>query len=79
MTLVTVFGGTGFLGRRVVERLVDEGATVRLAVRHPRRIDLDAGAERLGRAMSVVADVRDERAVNAAVEGAQGVVNAVSI
>jgi uncharacterized protein YbjT (DUF2867 family) len=78
MTMVTVFGGTGFLGRRVVERLVDEGATVRLAARHPRRIDLDAGVERSGRVMYVVADVRDERAVDAAVEGAQGVVNAVS-
>jgi uncharacterized protein YbjT (DUF2867 family) len=31
----TVFGGTGFLGRRIVERLAAEGALVRLAVRHP--------------------------------------------
>jgi NADH dehydrogenase len=78
MTLVTVFGGTGFLGRHVVERLVHEGATVRVAARHPKRIDLGADAERSGRAMFVAADVRDEETVDAAVAGAQGVVNAVS-
>ena len=78
MTLVTVFGGTGFLGRHVVERLVHEGATVRVAARHPRRLDLGADAEISGRAMSVVADVRDEATVDAAVAGAEGVVNVVS-
>jgi uncharacterized protein YbjT (DUF2867 family) len=30
-----VFGGTGFLGRRLVQRLAAEGASVRVAVRHP--------------------------------------------
>jgi NADH dehydrogenase len=33
MTTVTVFGGTGFLGRRLVRRLAAEGATLRIAVR----------------------------------------------
>ena len=37
MTTVSVFGGTGFLGRRLVRRLAAEGATVRVAVRHPER------------------------------------------
>ena len=37
MTTVSVFGGTGFLGRRLVRRLATEGATVRVAVRHPER------------------------------------------
>jgi NAD(P)-dependent dehydrogenase (short-subunit alcohol dehydrogenase family) len=32
--LVTVFGGTGFLGRRIVERLRTAGTRVRVAVRH---------------------------------------------
>ena len=35
MTTVVVFGGAGFLGRRLVHRLVTEGMTVRVAVRHP--------------------------------------------
>ena len=35
MTTVVVFGGTGFLGRRLVHRLAAERATVRVAVRYP--------------------------------------------
>jgi len=33
--LITVFGGTGFIGRHLVPLLLRSGATVRLAVRHP--------------------------------------------
>ena len=36
MTLVTAFGGTGFLGHHIVEALPREGTTVRVAVRQPR-------------------------------------------
>jgi uncharacterized protein YbjT (DUF2867 family) len=32
---ITVLGGTGFLGRQIVRCLADEGADVRVAVRHP--------------------------------------------
>ena len=78
MTLVTVFGGTGFLGRHVVERLLNEGAVVRVAARHPKQIDLGDDAGGSGRAISVAADVRDEDTVDAAVAGTEGVVNAVS-
>jgi NAD dependent epimerase/dehydratase family enzyme len=35
MTTVVVFGGAGFLGRRLVDRLATEGMTVRVAVRRP--------------------------------------------
>ena len=35
MSVVVVFGGTGFLGRRLVHRLAAEGTPVRVAVRHP--------------------------------------------
>ena len=37
MTTVVVFGGTGFLGRRLVHRLAAAGAIVRVAIRHPER------------------------------------------
>ena len=36
--LVTVFGGTGFLGRRIVRHLLGRGFAVRAAVRHPERV-----------------------------------------
>ena len=77
MASVTVFGGTGFLGRHIVEGLIREGATVRAAVRHPNRAAIRGGPER-GQLAAVAADVRDEGTVAAAVAGAEGVVNAVS-
>jgi uncharacterized protein YbjT (DUF2867 family) len=78
MTLITVFGGTGFLGRRIVERLAREDATVRVAVRHPERADVLAMSVGTGRTIPVAADIRDPSSVAAAIAGAQSVVNAVS-
>jgi nucleoside-diphosphate-sugar epimerase len=37
---ITVFGGTGFIGRHLVPLLLRSGATVRVAVRHPGRVQL---------------------------------------
>jgi uncharacterized protein YbjT (DUF2867 family) len=78
MTQVTVFGGTGFLGRRIVECLSREGATLRVAVRHPERVNTLAQSVTGGRAIPIAADVRDPSKVAAAIEGAEVVVNAVS-
>jgi NADH dehydrogenase len=75
--LVTVFGGTGFLGRHLVERLHGEAWAVRIAVRHPERV---AGAHGdLGPAplTAVSADVCDPAAVARALEDAHAVINAV--
>ncbi|WP_245288226.1 complex I NDUFA9 subunit family protein [Bradyrhizobium sp. Ec3.3] len=72
MNRVTVFGGTGFVGRRIVRHLSDSGSAVRIASRHPARAEGD-------NAEQIVADVHDEHAVEAAVAGADGVVNAVSL
>ncbi len=73
---MTVFGGTGFLGRRVVQHLLEHDFSVRVVARHPERIaalfpdvQLDA----------IQADVNDDRSVAAAVAGVEGVVNAVSL
>jgi uncharacterized protein YbjT (DUF2867 family) len=72
MSCVTVFGGTGFLGRRVVQKLCESGATVRTASRHPGRAEGD-------NIKQIAADAHDERSVEAAVAGADGVVNAISL
>lgn len=76
MTTVTVFGGTGFLGHRITERLASQGATVRVAVRHPDRVPRPTNTT--GRVSAIQADVRDAASVAVAVVGADGVVNAVS-
>jgi NADH dehydrogenase len=71
--VVTVFGGTGFLGRRVVRHLRDKGFSVRIASRYPRSSSGDAEIQ------PIAADIRERRSIAAAVEGAFGVVNAVSL
>ena len=76
--IVVVFGGTGFLGRRVVRHLRAHDFSVRIASRHP-----DRGYELFGRddpkLRSVGANVHDDRSVADALGGAYGVVNAVSL
>jgi len=75
---VTVFGGTGFLGRRVVQHLLDHGFEVRAASRHPER-GAQVFRNRSSGLQVVGADVGDDRSVISAVAGAFAVVNAVSL
>jgi len=74
--IVTVFGGTGFLGRHVVRRLPGQSLSARIASRHPDRVPSPSQGTAL---QSILADINDEDAVAAAVAGAYGVVNAVSL
>jgi NADH dehydrogenase len=76
--LVTVFGGTGFLGRRVVRHLRDADFVVRIASRHPGR-GLSAFADDGSNIESVQADINDDGSILAATRGAYAVVNAVSL
>jgi uncharacterized protein YbjT (DUF2867 family) len=75
---VTVFGGTGFLGRRVVRHLRKDGFSVRIASRHPDRSHRLFGLDD-PQLQSVGANIHDERSVADALIGAYGVVNAVSL
>ena len=72
MSCVTVFGGTGFLGRRVVHHLRKSGVTVHVASRHPGQTDGDDVKQ-------IAANAHNERSVEAAIVGADGVVNAISL
>jgi uncharacterized protein YbjT (DUF2867 family) len=72
--IVTVFGGTGFLGRRITRHLRDKGFAVRIASRRPSQ---SSGED--PQFQSVAADIHEERSIARAVGGAFGVVNAVSL
>ena len=78
MTTVSVFGGTGFLGQRLVRRLASEGTAVRVVVRHPDHARSALRAADMERLTFFCADVRDRGAVAGAVAGSDAVVNAVS-
>jgi NADH dehydrogenase len=74
---VTVFGGSGFLGRRIVRHLAAGGAEVRIAVRRPERAAFLARFGRPGQITAVHADVWDAATVAPALEAADAVVNTV--
>jgi uncharacterized protein YbjT (DUF2867 family) len=76
-SIVTVFGGSGFIGRHLVQRLVAGGAIVRVAVRDPEGAGHLKTMGDAGQVVPVAADITDETSTRAAVAGADGVVNLV--
>jgi NADH dehydrogenase len=77
--LVTVFGGSGFLGRHLVRRLAARGAIVRVAVRDPEGALFLKPLGDVGQVVPWAADVTDKESVAVAVKGADSVVNLVGI
>ncbi|RKT55194.1 SDR family NAD(P)-dependent oxidoreductase [Saccharothrix australiensis] len=79
--LVTVTGGTGFVGAHTVSELVRAGHRVRLLVRDPGAVDAAVRPLEVppGALDVVVGDVTDERSVAGAVRGADAVVHAASV
>lgn len=76
---VTLFGGTGFVGRYVAQMLAQRGWRIIVASRHPDRALPLKTAGAVGQVVPVFADIRDDGSVAAAVAGADAVVNLVGI
>ncbi|MBR3194863.1 complex I NDUFA9 subunit family protein [Bosea sp. (in: a-proteobacteria)] len=77
--LVTVFGGSGFLGRHVVRALARRGYRVRAAVRRPDLAGFLQPLGIVGQVTAVQANLRYPDSVAAAVKGADAVINLVGI
>lgn len=77
--LVTVFGGGGFIGRYVCERLFKAGVRVRVAERHPRHAYFLQPMAAVGQLDLAQADVSRPESVARAVAGAGAVINLVGI
>ncbi len=77
--LVTVFGGSGFLGRHVVRALAKRGYRVRVAVRNPNLAGHLQPLGNVGQIQAVQANLRVRWSVDRAVQGADHVVNLVGI
>lgn len=75
--LITIFGGSGFLGRYVTQALLAKGARIRVAVRNPGSALYIKPLGNLGQIQLVAADVRKPTSVARAVQDADAVVNLV--
>ena len=78
-TLVTVFGGSGFLGRNVVRALCKRDYRIRVAVRRPELAFHLQPAGKVGQIHAVQANVRNAASVQSAMRGSDIVVNLVGI
>ncbi len=77
--VATVFGGSGFIGRYVVQRLAQQGWIVRVAVSAPDRARFLMTQGAVGQIVPLAASVTDEAAAAQAIAGAALVVNLVGI
>lgn len=77
--LVTIFGGSGFLGRNLVRNLAKQGWRIRVAVRRPTFAHDLKPLGKVGQISIVQANLRDADSIIRAVEGADAVINLVGI
>ncbi len=78
-TLVTVYGGSGFLGRHLVRALAKRDYRIRVAVRRPELAFHLQPLGRVGQIHAVQANIRDARSVEAAARDAAVLINLVGI
>ena len=79
MPIVTVFGGSGFIGRYVAKKLAKQGWRVRCAVRRPNEALFLRPYGDVGQVEPIQANVRDEASTLRAIRGADAVINLVAI
>ncbi|MBC7155721.1 MAG: complex I NDUFA9 subunit family protein [Rhodobacteraceae bacterium] len=77
--LVTIFGGSGFVGRYIARRMAQQGWRVRVAVRRPNEALFVRPYGAVGQVEPVFCNIRDDASVRAALTGADAVVNCVGI
>lgn len=77
--LVTIFGGSGFVGRYIARRMAQQGYRVRVAVRRPNEAGFVRTYGVVGQVEPILCNIRDDASVAAAVAGADAVVNCVGI
>src|SRR4051795_5194247 len=78
-TLITVFGGSGFLGRYVVRALCKRDYRIRIAVRRPELAGHLQPAGKVGQIHAVQANLRHPASVAAAMRGASVAINLVGV
>lgn len=77
--IVTVFGGTGFIGRQIVRELAALGAQVKIATRVPESGFFLKPCGNVGQIASVACNYADDTSINAAIKGSDFVINCIGI
>ncbi|MDO5614045.1 MAG: complex I NDUFA9 subunit family protein [Paracoccus sp. (in: a-proteobacteria)] len=77
--LVTIYGGSGFVGRQIARILAKQGWRIRIAVRRPDEALFVRGYGAVGQVVPVLCNIRDDESVRAAMADADAVVNCVGI
>ena len=78
MNLVTVFGGSGFLGRYVVRRLASKGLFVRVIVRNPNEALFLKLYGKVGQVQLISGDIKKEKEIQEYIKGSNCVINCVA-
>jgi len=76
---VTIFGGSGFLGRHIVRALANDGWRIRVATRRPNNANFLTPMGRVGQIQLLKVNVRDEDGVRAALKDADAAINLAGI
>ncbi|TPE52615.1 complex I NDUFA9 subunit family protein [Amaricoccus solimangrovi] len=77
--IVTIFGGSGFIGRYIAQRMARAGWRVRVAVRRPHEAGFVRPYGVVGQVEPIQANIRDDASTRAAIAGASAVVNCVGL
>lgn len=75
--LVTIFGGSGFIGRYIAQRMARQGWRVRVAVRRPNEAHFVRPYGKVGQVEPILCNIRNDDSVRQAMRGADAVVNCV--
>lgn len=77
--VVTVFGGTGFIGRHVIQRLVRQGALIRVPTRDTEAANYLKPMGEIGQIAPIPCDITDKASIARAIDGSDQVVNLIGI
>lgn len=77
--VITVFGGTGFVGRQLVQQLSEAGYTIRVATRDPVKANILRTAGNVGQVVPVLVSYKHGITLEAAIKGSWAVINLIGI
>ena len=77
--LVTIFGGSGFVGRYIAQRMARQGWRVRVAVRRPNEAHFVRPYGKVGQVEPVLCNIRNEDSVRQATKGADAVADLLPV